>query len=202
MVIPNGIDTQKFNWEKDNTGPHIVIGMQSRIVNIKDHSTLLQAFAYLLQSGLYDKKKPVLKIAGDGDRKAQLEIFAKELGIEKQVVFTGMLSEDELVYFLQELDIYVHASYGETMSTAIMQAMACRKAIIASDVPGINNMLIHNNTGLLVPVENATAMYEAFNLLLNDSIFSEQIATNAYSFAIKNYSNAMMFNNYKKIFIY
>ena len=41
-----------------------------------------------------------------------------------------MLAESELPAFLNSLDIYVHASFGETMSTAIMQAMACGKAIM------------------------------------------------------------------------
>ncbi|MBK8495622.1 MAG: glycosyltransferase family 4 protein [Chitinophagaceae bacterium] len=56
--------------------------------------------------------------------------------------------------FLQSLDIYVHASLGETMSTAIMQAMACKLPIVASDVNGINNMIIHGKTGILVPTHN------------------------------------------------
>ncbi|MBK7557617.1 MAG: glycosyltransferase [Chitinophagaceae bacterium] len=54
---------------------------------------------------------------------------------------------------------YLYSCFlGETMSTAIMQAMACGKPIIASDVPGIDNMIEHDITGILVPAKNAVAL--------------------------------------------
>lgn len=60
------------------------------------------------------------------------------------------LMKENLVQFLQSLHLYVHASLGETMSTAVMQAMGCGLPIIASDVNGINNMIDNGRTGILV----------------------------------------------------
>ena len=111
-----------------------------------------------------------------------------------------MLEEKALVIFLQQLNIYVHASLGETMSTSIMQAMACGKPIIASDVPGINNMIENNVTGVLVPAKNAGAMVEAIMLLINNPMLANKLAANAFNFALENYSNKKMLDNYKTIF--
>jgi glycosyltransferase involved in cell wall biosynthesis len=111
-----------------------------------------------------------------------------------------MLEEKDLVQFLQKLDIYIHASLGETMSTAIMQAMACSKPIIASDVPGINNMIKQNQNGLLVPAKNAGALCNAILQLINDPELSAELATNAFTFATENYSNKKMLQQYKEIF--
>lgn len=198
-VIPNGIDMDIFKPGLQVNTNTIVLGMQSRLVKIKDHETLLHAFAQIKKqrSNMLIK----LLLAGDGEQMEYLVNLSKQLGIEKEVQFKGMIDQSELVGFLNELDIYIHASFGETMSTAIMQAMACKKAIIASDVPGISNMIIQQQTGLLVPVKNIAAMVAAINLLIDNRELREAIASNALGFAAENYSNTRMFNNYKKIFI-
>ena len=102
-----------------------------------------------------------MKIAGDGDFKEELVEYTEQLGLTNDVEFTGMIPEKALVNFLQSLDIYVHASLGETMSTAIMQAMACKLPIVASDVNRINNMITNNITGILVPSQREYELAKA-----------------------------------------
>jgi len=200
VVIPNGIDLNTFTQTPVKQHQNqIVLGMQSRLISIKDHITLLNAFALLMK-----KELPAavhLIIAGDGEYKATLEALTKALNITDKVTFTGMLEEKELVIFLQNLDIYIHASLGETMSTAIMQAMACGKPIIASDVMGINNMVENNVTGILVAPKNTIAMAEALLYLINNTELAKQLATNAFNFAAENYSNKKMLASYKEIFV-
>ena len=195
-IIPNGIDLTIFQ-PAENIKDTIIIGMQSRLTNNKDHVTLLHAFALLKEQGHNNIK---LKIAGDGTCKQELMLLTQKLKIENDVFFTGILEEREVAKFLQQLTIYIHASFGETMSTALMQAMACGLPIIASDVPGINNMIEENYTGILVPVKNAQLMAEAINHLLNNRSFAEELALNALSFAKLNYSNLTMFKRYKEVF--
>jgi len=196
VVIPNGIDLELFKPRDKLVSDEIVFGMQSRLVMIKDHLTMFEAFAKLLRDT--PQKRYVLKIAGDGDYKSVLEKRVKELGLEKNIQFVGVLNESELAGFLHGLDVYLHASFGETMSTAIMQAMACKKPIIASDVPGINNMIQHCKTGLLVPVKDPDAMTHAMNKLIEDSDLAKYLANNAYKKAVEKFSNELMFNQYKK----
>ncbi|MBK9533329.1 MAG: glycosyltransferase family 4 protein [Chitinophagaceae bacterium] len=199
VVIPNGINLLTYGkTTKPHDASRVVLGMQSRLIDIKDHLTLLDAFALLLK-----KEMPVtlqLQIAGDGAFKKTLEEKAAALQITNQVIFTGMLEEKELVDFLQQLDIYIHASLGETMSTAIMQAMACGKPIIASDVPGIDNMIEHDITGILVPAKNAVALAAAIERLINNPHLADKLADNAFTFAQTNYSGKKMLDNYKDIF--
>ena len=86
------------------------------------------------------------------------------------------------------------------MSTAIMQAMACGKPVVASDVPGINNMIQHNTTGILVPPKDPVALADALTRLINNPAMADQLANNAFNFAVANYSNKKMLDNYKAIF--
>lgn len=199
-LIPNGIDVQLFRpVKKEDTGT-VVIGMQSRIVKIKDHETLLRAFASLLKDPANAGKRMVLRIAGDGDCRKGLEALAESLAIAQQVEFTGILAQQELITFLNGVDIYVHASFGETMSTAIMEAMASGKPIIASDVPGINNMIENKVTGILVPPADVQAMADAISALLHNSSLASQLSENACKKANEEYSNTRMLEGYKSIF--
>jgi glycosyltransferase involved in cell wall biosynthesis len=197
-IINNGIDLNFFKPLEKPPAKTIVLGMQSRIVPIKDHATLLQAVSRLQLQ--HPELKVQLKIAGDGDSLKELQMLAKQLQIEKKVLFTGMLNESNLVSFMQSLDIYIHASHGETMSTSIMQAMACKLPIIASDVPGISNMIENNKTGILVPPKNQVALAKAIADIINNPAKATTMKEAAFEFAVLNYSNKTMFAKYQSVF--
>ncbi|MEO5889797.1 MAG: glycosyltransferase family 4 protein [Ferruginibacter sp.] len=197
-VINNGIDLALFTPAIRPRTEVILLGMQSRIVTIKDHATLLKAFA-LLQTA-HPELTLELMIAGEGDNLPAMKELAEELKISAQVQFTGLLDEPQLVGFLQSLDIYIHASLGETMSTAIMQAMACKLPVIASDVPGISNMITNKVTGILVPVQNTKALAHAIYSLITDAQKAGLIKEAAFNFAQSYYSNTTMFAKYKAVF--
>jgi len=196
-IIPNGIDLTVYKPGQKPKANIIVIGMQSRLVRIKDHITLLKAFSILTRNCNYNLR---LRIAGEGDFKDQLIDMSNQLQLNEKVEFTGMLDEKELVLFLQSLDIYVHASLGETMSTAIMQAMACKLPIIASDVSGINNMISHLNTGLLVKPLDENMLVIAIKYLIDHPEERELLSKNAYYHSQLNYSNISMFELYNNLY--
>lgn len=197
-VIPNGVDLDVYKPAETIKSSTIQIGMQSRLSDNKDHPTLINAFAQLIKKETTNQLK--LLIAGDGACRQQLERQVHDLGISNSVMFMGMLEEKDLPSFINSLDIYVHATFGETMSTAIMQVMACRKPIIASDVLGVDNMIRDKENGLLVPVKNAGALTEAMQRLINDPELANKLADRAYDFARNNYSNKIMLERYNKIF--
>ena len=199
-VIPNGLDLEKYKPVVPSHQTPFLIGMQSRLVRIKDHLTLLRAMAKLRDSGLVQPGKHLLRIAGDGEFRAELESEASKLNIRELVEFTGMLPESELVGFLEGLDMYIHASLGETMSTAIMQAMACGLPIIASDVKGINNMISNEENGLLVPAKDPDAMATAIARLLNDQVLSARLRKAARTLAEQKFSNTRMLESYGQLF--
>lgn len=166
FVIPNGINLKKFNSLPRQPKNKVVFGMQSRIVKIKDHETLIMAFQNLCE--IYSEKEFELKIAGDGEHLPYLKKMVEKLSYKNQITFEGQLDEEGLINFLQNLDIYVHATLGETMSTAIMQAQAVGLPIIASDVNGVNNILINNLDALLVLPQNEEHLLEKMKTMLFD----------------------------------
>jgi glycosyltransferase involved in cell wall biosynthesis len=198
VVIPNGLDTAKFK-----TGPRPeptqqwIIGMQSRLQLIKDHPTLLKAFALLQQE--LPQYQLRLRIAGDGDTMNDLVKLAAGLGISADVEFCGMLDEQALITFMHSLDLYAHASLGETMSNSIMQAMACGLPIVASDVWGINNMVDGQN-GLLYKSGDAADLCAKLKLLITDPAKRKAFAQAADAYAERELSFKRLFRDYEKIY--
>lgn len=198
-VIPNGIDLNIYKPAKGEKKDYIKFGMQSRLSATKDHETLIYAFSILLKE-MKNYFKAQLWIAGDGECKPKLEALVEKLDIRQNVVFTGLIDESDLPQFINSLDIYIHATLGETMSTAIMQVMACRLPIIATDVDGVNNMIQHKINGLLVPAKDPVQLASAMQLYLQNKAYSQEMAENAFNFAVANYSNKQMFEKYQLVF--
>lgn len=199
-VIPNGMDLSFFKPSLYKPKrEQIVLGMQSRLVAIKDHVTLFKALGILINK--FPQKDFHLFVAGDGEYRIYLEEIVEKAGLTGNITFTGLKNEDELPEFLHSLDIYIHASLGETMSTAIMQAMAYGLPIIASDVDGINNMISNGQTGILVPVKNEQAMADAIDELSGNHTLQKQLSQNAQLYALDHFSNVRMFESYKSIFL-
>jgi L-malate glycosyltransferase len=198
FVIPNGIDLTFFNVGKEKKEDGVVtIGMAARMTSIKDHATLIKAFADLVKK--FDFAIELL-LAGEGANRMVLEALAAQLNVKEKVVFVGLLNETQLATFLNGLDVYVHATFGETMSTAIMQAMACGLPIIASDVPGVNNMIQHNENGLLVKVAAIDDLVVAIETLVKNRELQNKLSIAARAKAEMCFGNKKMFEEYRKIF--
>lgn len=199
-VINNGINIGLFKPAIHATNePVFRIGMLARLSGTKDHATLIKAFALLLQKNTTGKDL-VLEIAGEGEKQEGLKALVTGLGIDNKVHFVGMIPERAAADFLNALDLYVHASLGETMSTSIMQAMACAKPMIASDIPGINNMIVPGQTALLVPALDEQQLAAAMKKLIADENLRKQLGAQALRYAQAHFSNTVMFEKYEQLF--
>ncbi len=198
-VIANGIDLNLFKPDHKTDQACIKLGMQGRLSVTKDHATLIKAFNIVINQ-LQGKKNMELIIAGDGTQRAELEKLARELLIHDKIKFLGMLPETALPAFINSLDIYIHATLGEMMSTAIMQVMACEMPIIASNVFGVNNMIKNEENGLLVPLGDEHKLADAIQYYLDNPEVGSAFAKNAFTVAVNNYSNKQMLKKYQSVF--
>ena len=198
-VIGNGIDLNLFKPDHKRATDCIRLGMQGRLSVTKDHTTLIKAFHTIVKQW-EGKQNFELIIAGGGTQREELEKLAAELNISDKIQFLGMLKETALPAFINSLDIYIHATLGEMMSTAIMQVMACEMPIIASDVFGVNNMIKNGENGLLVPLGDEHKMASAIQYYLDNPEVRTVHAKTAFTFAVNNYSSKLMFKRYQVVF--
>lgn len=188
-VVPNGLNVD-FGWSAKLTTKVYRLGMISRLNSLKDHATLIEAFKRLNDPDLE------LYIAGAGDTLPPLIELVKSLSLEDRIHFLGLIDGEEVNSFFKNIDIYVHASLGETMNTALMNAMAYGLPIVASDVKGINNMVQHGVTGILVPGKDSLKLAEAIKGLMDDPKKRLALSTNSREYALQHFSDQLMFRSY------
>src|SRR3990172_7096950 len=156
FVIHNGIEikqTLKVSSRKSESNPTI-FGSVGRFVEAKRYDYLLNAFAQV------KKRHPNCKLilAGDGPLRKQLENQACEQNISEDVTFTGFT--DNISDFFNDIDIFVISSVQEGIPLVLLEAMAAQKPIIATEVGGIPEVIVHESEGLLVEPANVEALAE------------------------------------------
>jgi glycosyltransferase involved in cell wall biosynthesis len=112
-------------------------------------------------------------ILGEGVERSGLERQIKELHLDKHVVLPGFHSD--ILAFIRAFDLFVMPSLSEGLGTSLLDAMASSKAIVASKTGGIPEVVVHGETGLLVPPRDHHALAEAIVRLLKDPNLRERM---------------------------
>lgn len=194
VIINNGIDTQLFSQRKPiNQNPPFQLIAFGRFIKIKDFQTIIRATKILKEQSVPDFH---VYLAGDGETFEECKNLSKELSLEKEITFLGMQPESALREYLQKTHLYIHSSFSENMSTAIMQAMSCGVPCLVSDIPGNRALIKENETGWFFETNHPEDLAKKIEQFLNNQLHPEEIAQNARKYAKENLSMIKMFDNY------
>jgi glycosyltransferase involved in cell wall biosynthesis len=105
-------------------------------------------------------------IVGDGPLRKRLEQYCDQLGAAKALRFYG--ERQDVADLLPHLHVYVNGSLYEGQSNAILEAMSAGVPVVASDIPGNRDLVIHGQTGFLCGVGDVYAFIQALDRLLKD----------------------------------
>ncbi|NOX98086.1 MAG: glycosyltransferase family 4 protein [Nitrospirae bacterium] len=141
-----------------------VVGKIARLFPLKGHKYLLEAAAEVAK--VYPQVKFLL--VGDGILRENLEKQAEALGIKERIIFTGLVSQDEIPGLLAVMDIVVHTSLREGLARVLPQALACGKPVVSFDIDGAAEVVKEGKTGHLVPPEDSKKLADAIIDLLKD----------------------------------
>jgi glycosyltransferase involved in cell wall biosynthesis len=180
-VIPIGIDTNRFRMtleleegiraiRKKHENKKIILFV-GRLIYYKGLGYLIEAMAQVSRSDA------ILLVVGEGPLRPQLEALAEERGISDRIVFLGKLADQELLFHFHACSLFVLPSVASTEAFGIVQleAMACRKPVISTDLPtGVPFVNQHEKTGLIVPPANAEALSVAINKLLDNEVLAQK----------------------------
>ena len=190
QVIHNGVDTERFKkffpksgvLPPDKTNIGILANLQER----KGHLDLIDAVSLLYPRHMDIR---VHVIGGDLFGKSREGLLKKrvfELGLENVFMFHGQVNN--VMDYLNELDIMVCASHEEAFPISILEAMAFELAIATTDVNGIPEAIRNNVNGLLFPARDPLAMAGALKRLIHNSEDRRRIGTHARSDVVKRFS--------------
>jgi glycosyltransferase involved in cell wall biosynthesis len=167
VVVVNGIDVDELAARPASGKAALglkpddqVLGCVARFDPVKRHDVLLEALARVAQR----HPNVVLLLAGDGPEKARIDRRAGELKV--RVVNPGAIGWQINPY--ASCDLYVAASSKEGLPLAPLEAMASGLAVVATKVPGHQDVVDDGTTGLLVPPEDHAALAVAIESLLDD----------------------------------
>lgn len=160
-VIYNGIVVENFSPSAEpgavrallGYGADVpLVGIVARLHPVKGHQYFLEAAQIILE------QHPEVRfvVAGDGPQRTVLEEMAGRLGIGKQVHFTGFVSE--VSSLMADLDLLVISSLWEGFGLTAVEAMALGVPVVSTEVGGLPEVVLHGETGLLVPPANAAAL--------------------------------------------
>ena len=202
-VIDNGIDVSRFmksfNRNElfkafDINPDKKVIGTIGRLSEEKGHIIFIEAAKTLLE------KFPNLLfiIVGDGPLREELEAKVLHFSIQDHFIFTGV--SDDIPKVLAIMDIFVLPSLTEGLPMVLLEAMAAKKPIIATDVGAIPRVIIDRKSGHLVKPNDTNALIEAVIFLLNNQDYSSQMAQKGYEIINNKYSAKEMTRKYMRVY--
>ena len=175
-VIYNGTDFDRFNDHAENSQiiktqfqlgqfTHI-IGMVATFSDYKDYESVLLS----AQSVLTEYPSAGFLLIGDGPNLSRIKAMAAELNLIDRVVFPGHRRDVEVFYPIMDLCLLMTRTERvlEGISNSMVEAMACGVPVIASAGGGTDELIFHNETGIIVPPSNPYALSQAIIQLLND----------------------------------
>ncbi|MBS3806173.1 MAG: glycosyltransferase [Bacteroidales bacterium] len=138
----------------------VILGNIGRLVEQKGQHYLIE-----LAHNLKKKNVPFrILIAGSGKLKESLKSYARQLEVEKEVVFMDFI--DDIHTFIHEIDIFVFPSLHEGSSHTLLEVMAARKPVVAFNISSIPEIIEHNKNGLLVETGNSSELFRQVHQLI------------------------------------
>lgn len=185
-VIPNGIDVERFKPMERNEALAEALGVEgqrSKVIGFvgelrekKGLATLLSGYAQISE-----KMPAFLLIVGEvreGEDKRLFEEF-QITNPKSPITVTGHVPHNDLPAYYSLIDVFAHPSLRDGMPNAVLEAMACGRAVIATPVGGVVDVIEDGKNGVFINVNDADDLAKKFRRLLGDSERRTQLGKNA-----------------------
>jgi glycosyltransferase involved in cell wall biosynthesis len=188
-LIHSGVDPRPFAAaakRPDGQSERIVVGMAAVMEERKGHCVLLEAARRLKEQGCQIS----YRLAGEGSLKESLEEMTLQLGLKEDVHFLGFVAD--MPGFLASVDVVVLPSLFEGLGVSVLEAMAAGKAVIASRVGGLPELVVDAATGLLVKPRDAAGLANAIAKLASDRTLIQSMGESGRERLKKNFTMEQM----------
>ncbi len=199
--IQNGVDLTEIDRRLAECGNNVPatasssrIGYIGQIIPRKKLQLLLSVFDQLWTTD----PSLELVIVGDGPDRPAMEAIASALPSAAKIQFTGFRSDRLAI--LSELDVFVMTSSSEGIPRCMMEAMAMETPVAAFAIPGIDQLLIHEQTGMLAPYAQTELLAAHIQRLLDDKAFARSLASRGRQFIVRHFSAKRMADQYSSVY--
>lgn len=158
-----GVDTTLFKPADKSVGQKMILSNR-RLEPIYNIENIIRA-ASLMKREFPDIQ---LIILGDGSEKENLKQLSNSLGLQSNVEFRGEVKHEDLVSYLQAADVYISIPLSDGTSVSLLEAMACEKPVVVSDLPSNQEWVQQDINGKLVLPESVDVLARSTLELLRD----------------------------------
>lgn len=205
VVIPLGLELDRFA-ESDRFRGELrrqlglaeaipLICSVGRLVPVKNHALLFQAFARVLQH----RPDAHLLLVGDGELRPQLEVASRHPPLRGHVSFLGWREDLERVY--ADADLVVNNSLNEGTPVAVIEAMAAARPVIATAVGGTPDLIRDGETGWLVPSKDPEALAGRILYVLDHPEEAARVARAAQAFALARFQADQLIRRMRELYL-
>jgi len=183
MIFPFGIDLNLFRYKEKNKR---LLGLLNLSLNNKiiistrnleiiyGIKTLINAIPKIINS--FPEAR--FLIIGKGSLENYLKELVNKYKIDKYIRFVGYIENSEMPEYLNLADIYISTSLYDTFSISTLEAMACAKPVVVTDIPGTEEWIKDFKNGLLFEKQNHNDLAEKIEFLLDNNYLSKEMGEN------------------------
>lgn len=172
-IVPNVVELSQFHYRsRSPLRPHLICTRGFHPYYGID--VVVRAFAAVQKE--YPEAK--LDLVGGGTLEKQIRDLVSQLNLAN-VNFLGIASRNEIGHFYDRADIFVNASNLDNMPVSVLEAFACGTPVVTTEPESMKYMISHENTGLLSPVGDASALSRNIIRLLREPDLAARLSQNA-----------------------
>ena len=192
-VIYNGVVLKETDDQVDEIISYggIKLGCIARLSEQKGLTYLIEAMSLLTAKNIR------LFIVGDGELRNELENKVEELNLQDSVIFLGY--RKDIVECINSFDFCVLPSVFEGFGLVAIEAFMNSKTLVATDIPGLNEVVTNKN-GILVPAKDPAALASAIDKLAMDATLRQELASQAKKDYENKFSYPLFLENYRELY--
>ncbi len=204
-VIHYGVDLQKFSPDdtsavkREELGfspDDVAIVIVARLEKVKGHRYFIEAFSKI--AARYPQARVIF--VGDGAERNMLENLAHKAGLNGQLQFLGI--RHDVPHILNAVDFFVLPSIaGEGLPNVVLEAMACRKPVVAADVGGTAEAVADGKNGFIFPPKDVDKMAAALEKLISDRSLLQEFSAKSRQIAETDFSLAKEVNAFQQLYL-
>lgn len=196
-VILNGTDVARYaaagRVPLDARGRDIV--MAARFARQKDHATLIRATRRLMDNGWTGRL--ILAGGGKAGHRRAAERLVARLGVGAQVDFRGFV--EDMPTLLRSCRVAVLSTFYEGLPLSLTEAMAVHCVVVASDAPGVRDVITDGVTGRVFPLRDDARLAEIIDSILNNSGGFQDMADAGHARALDYFCTSRMARDYDAV---
>ncbi len=198
-VIYHGVDLNKFMpYNKVTNEKNVVLLNIGRLIKSKAHANFIEACKVLND----EKYNFQCLIIGDGPLYNELYSLIEKYRLQKHVRLIGKVFHDEIIDYYQKADIFVLPSIsGENLPNVLLESLALRLPVIATNIAGIPELIKNRSTGLLIQPNITNDLVNAIKLLINDKELRLRLGENGRKYVCDNFNVENSLEKLKSLYI-